>query len=192
MKRDRQHVPAKQVREGALRDLTLPPFQPDRALFHVPHDPEHERRRENADPHQHPPAFGLVAHERIAELVDGGRENHAQRVAALQQARDDTPMAGRTVLDGQRHAGRPDAAHANAEQRAAGEQHPVPGRKRAKEGERRDQRIPSISGSLRPKRSAAMPAPMPPRTRNISVTVASAPASALLTVKLRGHRPAAG
>ena len=47
------------------------------------------------------------------------------------------------------------------------------------------QRIPSISGSLRPHRSAARPALIPPNTRNINVTVASAPASALLTVKLR-------
>ena len=39
-------------------------------------------------------------------------------------------------------------------------------------------------GPLRPKRSASVPAPMPPNTRKKSVTVPSAPASALFTVKL--------
>ena len=47
------------------------------------------------------------------------------------------------------------------------------------------QRIENISGPLRPQRSAAVPAPMPPATRKISVIVPSAPASALSTVKLR-------
>src|SRR5579872_4346014 len=47
------------------------------------------------------------------------------------------------------------------------------------------QRIENISGPLRPQRSAAVPAPMPPATRKISVMVPSAPASALSTVKLR-------
>ncbi len=47
------------------------------------------------------------------------------------------------------------------------------------------QRIENISGALRPHRSAAVPAPMPPATRKINVIVPSAPASAALTVKLR-------
>ena len=47
------------------------------------------------------------------------------------------------------------------------------------------QRIENISGPLRPQRSAAVPAPMPPATRKISVMVPSAPARAALTVKLR-------
>ena len=46
-------------------------------------------------------------------------------------------------------------------------------------------RIENMSGPLRPHRSAAVPAPMPPATRKISVIVPSAPASALSTVKLR-------
>ena len=48
-----------------------------------------------------------------------------------------------------------------------------------------NQMIDSISGSLRPHRSAAVPAAAPPTSRNINVTVPSAPASALSTVKLR-------
>ena len=48
-----------------------------------------------------------------------------------------------------------------------------------------NQTIESISGSLRPHRSAAVPAAAPPTRRNINVTVPSAPASALSTVKLR-------
>jgi len=44
--------------------------------------------------------------------------------------------------------------------------------------------IENMIGGLRPHRSAAVPAPMPPRTRNISVTVPSAPASAELMEKL--------
>ena len=45
-------------------------------------------------------------------------------------------------------------------------------------------RIDSIIGSLRPHRSAAVPATTPPTNRITSVTVASNPASPLLTVKL--------
>jgi len=45
-------------------------------------------------------------------------------------------------------------------------------------------RIESISGVLRPNRSADAPAATPPMSRMTSVTVASAPASALSTVKL--------
>ncbi len=45
--------------------------------------------------------------------------------------------------------------------------------------------IENISGPLRPQRSAAVPAPMPPATRKTSVIVPSAPARALSTVKLR-------
>ena len=44
--------------------------------------------------------------------------------------------------------------------------------------------IENISGALRPQRSAAVPAPMPPATRKISVIVPSSPASAASTVKL--------
>ena len=47
-----------------------------------------------------------------------------------------------------------------------------------------NQRIDSISGSFRPYRSAIIPAPNPPTSRNISVTLPSAPASAASTVKL--------
>ena len=46
------------------------------------------------------------------------------------------------------------------------------------------QRIENTNGPLRPQRSAAEPAAAPPSSRNMSVTVASAPASALLIVKL--------
>src|SRR5262245_54156868 len=44
--------------------------------------------------------------------------------------------------------------------------------------------IDSMSGSLRPQRSAAAPASAPPSSRKSSVTVPSAPASAASTVKL--------
>ena len=47
------------------------------------------------------------------------------------------------------------------------------------------QRIENISGPLRPHRSAAVPAPMPPATRKIRVMVPREPTSALSTVKLR-------
>ena len=47
-----------------------------------------------------------------------------------------------------------------------------------------NQMIDSISGSLRPHLSAAVPAIVPPTSRIISVTVPSAPASARSTVKL--------
>src|SRR5215207_2829252 len=43
-----------------------------------------------------------------------------------------------------------------------------------------NQAIEKMIGGLRPQRSAAAPAPMPPSTRNINVTVPSAPASAEL------------
>ena len=46
-------------------------------------------------------------------------------------------------------------------------------------------RIENINGPLRPQRSAAVPAPIPPATRKISVIVPSEPTSALSTVKLR-------
>ena len=46
-------------------------------------------------------------------------------------------------------------------------------------------RIDSSIGSLRPHLSAAVPATTPPTSRIRSVTVASRPASRLLTVKLR-------
>jgi len=44
--------------------------------------------------------------------------------------------------------------------------------------------IENNSGPLRPHRSAAAPEPRPPRTRQISVTLPSAPAHALSIVKL--------
>ncbi len=44
-------------------------------------------------------------------------------------------------------------------------------------------RIENISGPLRPQRSAAVPAPMPPITRAKSVTDPMVPTSALLTLK---------
>ena len=47
------------------------------------------------------------------------------------------------------------------------------------------QRIEKISGPLRPHRSAAVPAPMPPATRKIRVIVPRSPRSAELTPKLR-------
>jgi hypothetical protein len=47
------------------------------------------------------------------------------------------------------------------------------------------QTMENINGPLRPQRSAAVPVAMPPATRKIKVTVPSAPASALSTVKLR-------
>ncbi len=47
-----------------------------------------------------------------------------------------------------------------------------------------NQRIESINGSLRPNLSALAPAATPPMRRITSVTVASAPATALSTVKL--------
>jgi hypothetical protein len=40
-------------------------------------------------------------------------------------------------------------------------------------------------GSLRPHRSAAVPAAAPPTSRNINVTVPNAPANALFTEKWR-------
>ena len=48
-----------------------------------------------------------------------------------------------------------------------------------------NQTMESMRGNLRPHRSAAVPAAAPPISRNINVTVPSAPASALSTVKLR-------
>ena len=45
-------------------------------------------------------------------------------------------------------------------------------------------RIDNIRGSLRPQRSAAIPAPRPPTSRNINVTVPRAPARARSTAKL--------
>ena len=48
-----------------------------------------------------------------------------------------------------------------------------------------NQTIDSINGRFRPQRSAAVPAAVPPTSRNMSVTVPSAPASALSTAKLR-------
>ncbi len=46
-------------------------------------------------------------------------------------------------------------------------------------------RMDRIKGSLRPMRSAIVPAAAPPTRRNMSVTVPSAPASVLSMVKLR-------
>jgi hypothetical protein len=47
-----------------------------------------------------------------------------------------------------------------------------------------NQAIEKMIGGFRPHRSAAVPAPIPPSTRNISVTVPSNPASAALIEKL--------
>ncbi len=45
-------------------------------------------------------------------------------------------------------------------------------------------RTENISGPLRPQRSAAVPAPIPPITRANNVAVPTAPTAALLTLKL--------
>ena len=76
------------------------------------------------------------------------------------------------MLEDERHAGRPLAAHAEAEQRAdarTASRTTVanPLRNANSENHRTD----SISGSLRPHLSAAVPAIVPPTSRMISVTV---------------------
>ena len=77
--------------------------------------------------------------QRIAELEDERREQEPHRVAALHHARRGAAQVRRPVLERQRHAGRPDAAHADAEQRADREQHPV---RRREAAEEREQRVP--------------------------------------------------
>ena len=83
------------------------------------------------------------------------------------------------MLERERHAGRPFAAHADPEQRAAREQHRVGRREPAEDVKSENQTMERMSGSFRPQRSAAVPAAAPPTRRNIRVTVPSAPASAL-------------
>jgi len=113
-------------------------LEPYRALLHAFHDEEDEKRGQDADPQHHAPAHVAAGvHERIPELKHERREQEPHRVAALHHARRRAAQVRRPVLERERHAGRPHAAHADAEERADREQHPIGGRKAAEEGEER-------------------------------------------------------
>ena len=132
-----------------------------------------------------PAEIRRAAEERIDELEGRGREEIAPVPAAQHQARGQAAQPCWPVFEDERHAGRPLAAHAEAEQRAdarTASRTTVanPLRNAKSENHSTD----SISGSLRPHLSAAVPAIVPPTSRIMSVTVPSAPASARSTVKL--------
>ena len=109
--------------------------------------------------------------QRVDELEDGRGQQVAPVPAAQQQARREPAQLRRPVLEDERHAGGPFAAHAEAEQRAQREQHRVRRREAAEAAKIENQRTDSISGSLRPHLSASVPAIVPPTSRMTSVTV---------------------
>ena len=114
-----------------------PAFEPDRAFLDPFHDEEDQQRRQHADPQHYSPAeISSGTRQRVSELEHEGREQQAKGVPALHHARRSAAQVGRPVLERERHAGSPDAAHADAEQGAAGEQHAVGRGEAAEEGER--------------------------------------------------------
>ena len=121
--------------------LQMPlPLEPDRALRHRGADPEREEGRDDRNPeHDAPSDVGLVAEDRIDELKGRGREQIAPVPPAEQHAGHEPAQARRPMLDDERHAGRPFAAHADAEQRAKPEEHRV---RRGEPAQKRKQREP--------------------------------------------------
>ncbi len=133
--------PGERNAPGLLPVSQMPlPLLPHRTLFHARHDPEHEQRRQHADPHHHSPAvLGALTDERVGELIHERRQHESDRVARLQHPGRDPAQVRRPVLERQRHAGRPHAAHADSEERAEQEQHPI---RRREPAEERKQRVP--------------------------------------------------
>ena len=116
------------------------PREPHRALVDASHDEEHEERRQDADPQHHAPAHvAAVIHDGIDELKHERRQEKPHRVPALHHARRRAAQVRRPVLERERHARGPHAAHADAEERADREEHPV---RRREAAEEREQRVP--------------------------------------------------
>ena len=166
---------------------SLPHRQPHRTFSHLRSNPQHEKGRNGADPEHRPPGLvHLAAQHRIQGLKH-------QRLTGCSP----TPMppAGcplRRLEDDRAGARAPAACPPPI--RPPSRCRTAPGRRRAPAYDvenplstvkSENQIIESTSGNLRPHRSAAVPATAPPTRRNINVTVPSAPASALSTVKLR-------
>ena len=162
------------------------PLEPHRTLRHPRTNPQREERRDDAHPeHDAPAEIRRVAEEGIDELKGRGREEIAPVPAAQHQPRGEAAQPCRPVFEDERHAGRPLAAHAEAEQRAD-----------ARTASRTTARTRSGTRRARttaPRSSAAACVPIcrrrfrrcvPPTSRIMSVTVPSAPASARSTVKL--------
>ena len=140
----------------------------------------------HADPHHRPPAGVAVVHSRVDEREGERREHEARGVAALQHARHFAAQPRGPRFERERHARGPRAAHADAEERAADEEHGIGAGESAEERERR------IPQNRRHQRDLAAPAigeRCPTRCRRSCGTSASRcraqPASALFTVKLR-------
>ena len=123
----------------AMVTEVLLPFEPDRTFGHARPDPEHEQRREDAQPeHRSPREIAVRRQHRIERREHRSRDDVSPAVAALQEARDDAAQPGRPVLDHQRHARRPLATHPNPKQRPEGEEHRVGGRESAERREHRE------------------------------------------------------
>ncbi len=151
MDRDPQQIAIEQPRERQPRRLARAQallLEPERALTDAGHQEKDDNRRSHAGPqHQPPRPVGVVAHQRITELIHERRQQEPRRVAALQDARGDAAMFGRPLLERERHARGPHAAHADAEEPAEREQHHVARRQPAQE---REARIPGNREKDRP------------------------------------------
>ena len=76
-----------------------------------------------------------MVHDGIDELKHERRQQKPHRVSALHHARRRAAQVRRPVLERERHARGPHAAHADAEQGADREQHAIGGREAAEERE---------------------------------------------------------
>ena len=191
---DKEQIRSKQPHEGhPVLERALPrflqvslPLQPDRALVHPGANPQHQQRRNHPGPEHHaPPERGpgcvteRVRH-RVEDRVDVGEGQRRQDVAPvpppLQESRRQPPQPGSASARAPA-ASPPPTPRPSRCQTAPGTRTASCRRweKPLRNANSENQRIDSISGSLRPHRSAITPAPNPPTSRNISVTVPSAP-----------------
>ena len=109
-------------------------LEPQRTLADARHQVEDGDGRKHAGPqHQAPRPVRVVVDQRVAELIDERRQQEPSRIAALQDAGGDAAMLRRPLFQGQRHAGRPHPAHADAKQAPEREQHHVARRHPAQE-----------------------------------------------------------
>jgi hypothetical protein len=114
------------MRRGAALLQPALTFEPHRTLGHPRANPEREQRRDDAHPEHHAPGeIGCVAEERVDELKSRSSEEITPVPAAEHQSRGEAAQPRRPVLEDERHAGRPLATHAEAEERAECEQHCV-------------------------------------------------------------------
>ena len=113
-----------------------PMFVPRFRLFHLRADEQREQRRQPADEEHHAPAVARIPRVeiRIDREERERRQQVADRVALLYEARQQTPEPRRRRLERERRSHAPLAAHPDAEEHPQDQEHAVARRQPAQHG----------------------------------------------------------